>query len=62
MLKLEGVRAGYGAIEVLKGIDLHVEDARLLLVVAAAHRFGASESSTTTAAAIPPSSVTDTSA
>ncbi|HZO17006.1 MAG TPA: ABC transporter ATP-binding protein [Polyangiaceae bacterium] len=35
MLKLEGVRAGYGAIEVLKGIDLHVEEGEIVTLIGA---------------------------
>jgi branched-chain amino acid transport system ATP-binding protein len=35
MLKLEGVRAGYGAIEVLKGIDLVVEEGEIVTLIGA---------------------------
>jgi branched-chain amino acid transport system ATP-binding protein len=35
MLKLEGVRAGYGAIEVLKGIDLEVEEGEIVTLIGA---------------------------
>ena len=35
MLKLEGVRAGYGAIEVLKGIDLHVDEGEIVTLIGA---------------------------
>jgi branched-chain amino acid transport system ATP-binding protein len=35
MLKLDGVHAGYGAIEVLKGVSLHVEEGEIVTLIGA---------------------------
>ncbi len=35
MLVLEGIRAGYGTIEVLKGIDLHVDEGEIVTLIGA---------------------------
>ena len=35
MLVLEGVRAGYGTIEVLKGIDLRVDEGEIVTLIGA---------------------------
>jgi branched-chain amino acid transport system ATP-binding protein len=35
MLKLDGVHAGYGAIEVLKGVSLHVDEGEIVTLIGA---------------------------
>src|SRR5262245_49862262 len=35
MLVLEGIHAGYGTIEVLKGIDLHVDEGEIVTLIGA---------------------------
>src|SRR5687767_15375262 len=35
MLKLEEVRAGYGAIEVLKGVSIHVDEGEIVTLIGA---------------------------
>jgi len=33
LLQIEGIRAGYGAVEILRGIDLHIEAGELVALL-----------------------------
>ena len=38
MLRIEGVHTFYGAIEALKGVDLHVEEVEIVAMIGASLR------------------------